>query len=68
MTDAQPRLLIRNGTLIDGSGCDPVPNTLVVVQGNRITHVGPADELDQAREPGRHRIGCDGQVHRAWID
>jgi imidazolonepropionase-like amidohydrolase len=43
MTDAQPRLLIRNGTLIDGSGCDSVPNTLVVVQGNRITHVGPAD-------------------------
>ena len=42
MTDAQPRLLIKNGTLIDGSGCDPVPNTLVVVQGNRIAHVGPA--------------------------
>ncbi len=41
MTDAQPRLLIRNGTLIDGSGCDPVPKTLVVVEGNRITHVGP---------------------------
>jgi imidazolonepropionase-like amidohydrolase len=51
MTDAQPRLLIRNGTLIDGSGCDPVPNTLVVVQGNRITHVGPADSSIRPESP-----------------
>ena len=29
--------------MIDGKGCDPVPNTLVVVEGNRIAHVGPAD-------------------------
>jgi imidazolonepropionase-like amidohydrolase len=51
MTDAQPRLLIRAGTLIDGSGCDPVPNTLVVVQGNRITHVGPADSSIRPESP-----------------
>jgi imidazolonepropionase-like amidohydrolase len=43
MTNSRPRLLIENGTLIDGRGCDPVPNTLVVVEGNRIAHVGPAD-------------------------
>jgi len=43
MTNSQPRLLIEKGTLIDGRGCDPVPNTLVVVEGNRIAHVGPAD-------------------------
>ena len=43
MTHFRPRLLIKNGTLIDGRGCDPVPNTLVVVEGNRIAHVGPAD-------------------------
>jgi hypothetical protein len=35
MTNSRPRLLIKNGTLIDGKGCDPVPNTLVVVEGNR---------------------------------
>ena len=29
MTHFRPRLLIKNGTLIDGSGCDPIPNTLV---------------------------------------
>ena len=36
MTHFRPRLLIKNGTLIDGRGCDPVPNMLVVVEGNRI--------------------------------
>jgi imidazolonepropionase-like amidohydrolase len=51
MTDVRPRLLIRNGTLIDGSGCDPVPNTLVVVQGNRITHVGTADSSIRPESP-----------------
>jgi len=37
MTHFQPRLLIKNGTLID----DPVPNTLVVVEGNRIAMSAP---------------------------
>jgi imidazolonepropionase-like amidohydrolase len=37
------RLLIKNGTLIDGSGGDPVPNRLLVVEGNRITVVGEPD-------------------------
>ena len=43
MAPDQPRLLIRNGTLIDGSGRDPVPNTLIVVEGKRIAHVGRPD-------------------------
>ena len=34
------RLLIKNGTLIDGSGGGPVPNRFLVVEGNRITLVG----------------------------
>ena len=42
MTNSSPRLLIKNGTLIDGSGRDPVTNTLVVVEGNRIGHIGDA--------------------------
>ncbi|MBV8735764.1 MAG: amidohydrolase family protein [Alphaproteobacteria bacterium] len=42
MTNSVPRLLIKNGTLIDGSGRDPVTNTLIVVEGNRISHVGGA--------------------------
>jgi imidazolonepropionase-like amidohydrolase len=37
------RLLIKNGTLIDGSGGDPIPNRLLVVEGNRIALVGETD-------------------------
>ncbi|HYZ41259.1 MAG TPA: amidohydrolase family protein [Stellaceae bacterium] len=43
MTTVPQRLLIKNGTLIDGSGRDPVSNPLIVIEGNRITHVGGAD-------------------------
>jgi imidazolonepropionase-like amidohydrolase len=34
-------LVLQNGTLIDGSGRPPVPNEAIVVEGNRITSVGP---------------------------
>jgi imidazolonepropionase-like amidohydrolase len=37
------RLLIKNGTFIDGSGGDPVPNRLLVVEGNWIALVGETD-------------------------
>jgi Amidohydrolase family/IPT/TIG domain len=33
-------LVIDGGTLIDGNGGTPVPNSVVVIQGNRITAVG----------------------------
>src|SRR6201987_586059 len=39
MVDAT-RLVIKNGMLIDGSGGEPVPNKLLVVEGNWITLVG----------------------------
>jgi imidazolonepropionase-like amidohydrolase len=34
-------LVIRNGTLIDSNGGPPVDNQAIVVEGNRITSVGP---------------------------
>jgi imidazolonepropionase-like amidohydrolase len=37
---ADRTLVIRNGTLIDGSGRPPVPNDALVVEGNRIQSVG----------------------------
>jgi imidazolonepropionase-like amidohydrolase len=40
MSAVPNRLLIKNGTLIDGSGRDPSRNALVVIEGNRITHLG----------------------------
>src|SRR6516165_11962004 len=43
MSTAPQRLLIKNGTLIDGSECDPAKNTLIVIEGNRITQVDATD-------------------------
>ena len=37
---ADPRLLIENGVLIDGTGAAPVENATIVVEGNRIASVG----------------------------
>jgi imidazolonepropionase-like amidohydrolase len=39
-------LHIRNGTLIDGSGRAPEPNTDVVIAGDTITAVGPTGTID----------------------
>jgi Amidohydrolase family/IPT/TIG domain len=38
----QQVLVIQGGTLIDGNGGAPVPNSVIVIQGNRITAVGRA--------------------------
>src|ERR671927_1124648 len=42
MKPTTPRLLIYNGTLIDGSGAPAQPGTSVLVEGNRIAAVEPA--------------------------
>ena len=56
------RLLIKNGTLIDGSGRDPVMNALIVVEENRIAHIGPADAHTQPAEgPGNRIIDATGK-------
>ncbi len=43
--DSGKTLVIRNGTLIDGTGRAPVANEALVVEGNRIRSIGrlPAD-------------------------
>lgn len=42
---AEPRLLIKNGTLIDGTGAAPVENVTIMVEGNRIAGVGAASPV-----------------------
>ena len=70
----QGAIVIQGGTLIDGNGGAPVPNAVVVIQGNRITAVGPsglvlipagARVIDAAGKyvlPGL----WDAQVNYAW--
>ena len=38
-------VVIQGGTLIDGNGGAPVPNSVIVIQGNRITAVGRAGQV-----------------------
>jgi enamidase len=38
-------LVVINGTLIDGTGADPIPGGLVAIQGNRIVSVGQATDF-----------------------
>jgi imidazolonepropionase-like amidohydrolase len=61
MTNSSPRLLIKDGTLIDGSGRYPVRNTLVVVEGNRISHVGRGDGSLRAETPDDTVIDAAGK-------
>ena len=39
-------LVIRNGTVIDGTGAEPVAGGLIVIQGERIAAVGPAADYN----------------------
>ena len=41
----QAALVVQGGTLIDGNGGAPVPNSVIIIQGNRITAVGTAGQV-----------------------
>src|SRR5215212_2409977 len=41
----QQAVVIQGGTLIDGNGGAPVPNSVIVIQGNQITAAGPAAQV-----------------------
>src|SRR5271169_4545132 len=56
-----PRLLIKNGTLIDGSGHDPIMNTLIAIEGNRITHVGTTGAAMRPQTPEDTVIDATGK-------
>ena len=55
------RLLIKNGTLIDGSGGAAVPNRLLVVDGNRITLVGETGGSMRPETPDDAIIDATGR-------
>jgi imidazolonepropionase-like amidohydrolase len=49
----EPIVVLRGGTLFDGTGADPVPNAIVVLQANRIIDVGPAATVRVPAKPSR---------------
>ena len=56
-------LIIRNGTLIDGSGGPPVKNDAIVIEGNRIKSVGAVPPGLMLEDDGVEAIDAAGQ----WI-
>src|SRR5919204_6628355 len=56
-------LVIRHGTLIDGSGGPPVANDALVIDGNRIRSIGPLPPDIRPDQDGAHVIDATGQ----WI-
>jgi len=66
-------LVIRGGTLIDGTGAEPRGPVDVVIAGNRIIDINPVDEsdLDQPRPPldADHEVDATGMyVLPGFID
>ena len=78
MSDSESKtLVIRNGTLIDGSGAAAAANTAVVIQGNRISSVGKlpggvnledADKVDVIDATGQWIMPglIDGHCHLSF--
>jgi imidazolonepropionase-like amidohydrolase len=59
-TSGERRLIIKNGTLIDGTGKPPAPNGAIIVEKNVITHVGTASPILPPRS-GDEVIDASGQ-------
>lgn len=60
---------IRNGSLIDGTGADPVPGTDVVIAGDSIVRVGPTGTIDDAVPAGATVIDAtDATIMPGLID
>jgi hypothetical protein len=55
----QPAVVIEGGTLIDGNGGAPVPDAVVVIQGNRITAVSRKGQTQYP--PNSQIINADGK-------
>jgi imidazolonepropionase-like amidohydrolase len=67
-------LVIRNGTIIDGTGAEPIPDGIVIVEGERIVAVGrdadiavPSEAQVIDAEGGTILPGIiDSHVHTTW--
>ena len=56
---AQSPVLVTGATVIDGTGAAPIPDAVIVIEGNRITAVGPRTVV--AVPSGARRIDAAGK-------
>jgi len=63
-----PILVVRGGTLFDGTGAEPVANAVVVLQGNRILDVGSAAAVRVPQKPDRVIDVAGGWIVPGLVD
>jgi len=60
-------LVVKGGTLIDGTGRPPIENSVIIIEGDRFKTVGRSGEV--AIPPGAHVIDVSGKtVMPGFID
>lgn len=55
-------LVIKGGNLIDGTGAKPLKNSVIVVEGARITSVGKKGEVDIPKKVKKTEIDASGKT------
>ncbi|MEM2118879.1 MAG: amidohydrolase family protein, partial [Candidatus Bathyarchaeia archaeon] len=54
--------IIRNGTLIDGTGANPVKDSVVIVEGNIVTAAGRESQVEIPKKAKKKVIDASGQT------
>ncbi|MFE9247038.1 amidohydrolase family protein [Nocardiopsis sp. NPDC006938] len=68
MTPADRTVVVRNGSLIDGTGSAPLPDGAVVLRGGRVDWVGPADRAPLIGGPHRVVDAAGGTILPGFVD
>ena len=54
-------MVLKNGTVIDGTGAAPISGATVVVDGGRIEAIGPSAEVGREADADGKAIDCSGK-------
>ena len=71
-------LLIKGGTLIDGTGGAPIPNARILIEGNKIKKVWSGDATQETLPPNTQVVEAagkfiipgliDSHIHYSWYE
>ncbi|QVJ00867.1 amidohydrolase family protein [Nocardiopsis eucommiae] len=68
MTSAVRTLVVRNGTVIDGTGEGPRHDWALVLRDGRIDWIGPADQAPHVGEPHEEVDAAGGTILPGFVD
>ena len=60
--------MVRNGTVVDGTGAGPRPDWALVLRDGRIDWTGPAAEVPEISEPHRVVDAVGGTILPGFVD